>query len=331
MSFSYSENLIFEITKELSDTNVILDKEALNNILSNIIVKYKIEKLSFNENCHDLHEKIDLFLSAKKLENFSRNSIDGYKLELKTFSNHIHKRTFDITTSDIRVFLSKFNHLKTSSLAKKISVLKSFFGWLLQEEIIQKDPTSKIKTPRYNKRNPKYLEVDELEMLREACQTSRQRALVEVMYATGCRLQEVHDMDITDIDLHKFSAKVVGKGDKQREVFFSMKAMYHLKKYLDSRKDDCEALFVTERKPYRRVSDRAIQREIKKIGINSNIKKNITPHVLRHTFASLSLNNNMDISVIQSILGHSSVATTQVYAHITDENKRQQYKKHLVM
>ncbi len=117
----------------------------------------------------------------------------------------------------------------------------------------------------------------------------------------------------------------------KREVYFSFKAFYHLRKYLKSRKDNDPALFVTERRPYRKVSNRAIQRrEIKNIANRAGIKKSVHPHTLRHTFATLTLNNGADISTIQSILGHASPATTQVYAQLTEHRKREQYRKHLV-
>jgi integrase/recombinase XerD len=327
-----SENLIFEIVREITSKNSHIDKEQLYNSLSSIVVKYQIVKFEEKDVECNLDFYIEQFLSAKQLDGLSKGTtLKNYKLQLNIFSKEINKNVEYISTAHLRNYLSKYSYLKPSSIASKISVLKSFFSWLLQEEIIQKNPMKKIKTPKFNKHNPKYLEVDELEMLREACVTVRQRALVECLYATGARLSELCNMNIKDIDFNSFSTKVVGKGGKERDVFFSLKAIHHLKKYLITRNDDCEALIVTERRPYRRLSNRGIQREIAKITSNSSIKKNVTPHVLRHTLASLSLNNNMDISVISDLLGHSNISTTQIYAHVTDENKRYQYKKHLVL
>lgn len=331
MNNSVSENLIFEIWNELQSNNIHIDKDKLYNSISKIVVKYDIVKLTDTQSECNLNQQIDLFISGKKLEGLSETTIQSYKIHLNKFSKYVHKNVEVISTADIRVYLSKFEHLKQSSLATKVSVLKTFFSWLFQEEIISKDPTQKLKTPKFNKHNPKYLNVDELEMLREACQTLKQRALVEVLYATGLRLSELQKMNIKDIDFINFSAKVIGKGRKEREVLFSLKAIHHLKKYLESRDDECEALFVTDRKPIRRLSKRSIQIEMNKIAANTDIEKKITPHVLRHTLASLSLANSMEISVISKLLGHSSVATTEIYAHIDDEHKRYQYKKHLVL
>lgn len=327
-----SENLIFEIVRELTSNNTHLNKEQLYNSLSKIVVKYNISKTDNKHNECNLEYYISLFISAKQLDGLSKkNTLKNYNLHLSSFARFLKRNVEDITTMHIRNYLSDFQYLKPSSIATKVSVLKSFFGWLFEEEIIQKDPTRKIKSPKYNKHNPKYLDVDELEMLRDACESPRERSLVECLYATGSRLSEIQNMNISDIDFTNFAAKVIGKGNKERDVFFSLKAIHHLKKYLNSRNDDNNALFVSLRKPYGRLSPRGIQREIEQIAKRSPIKKKVTPHVLRHTFATLSLGNNMDISVISSILGHSDISTTQIYAHVTDENKKYQYKKYLVL
>ncbi|WP_235887834.1 tyrosine-type recombinase/integrase [Neobacillus paridis] len=165
---------------------------------------------------------------------------------------------------------------------------------------------TKIKTPKYDKRNYKSLTIDELEMLCEACQTVKQRALLEVTYASGCRLDEIHKMNIADIDFINFSAKVIGKGNKERTVFFSLKAIHHLKKYLKTRNDNCEALFVTEKGEYKRLSRRGIEREFSKIVKNSQIKKNVSFHSLRHTYCTLMIERGADLRTVQELMGHSS-------------------------
>lgn len=267
-------------------------------------------------------------MAGKRLEGLSENTLKGYRLELRIFAEHVHKATEDVTTNDIRNYLGQFNNLKISTISGKLSALKSFFGWLAGEEIIKKDTTQKIKVPKKEKRLPKALNVEEFELLRESCKTIRERALVEVFYATGCRLSEVSGMNRSDIDWQGMSYRVIGKGDKEREVFFSHKAFYHLKKYLLQRGDNEDALFVTMRKPYRRVSNRAIQREIKIIADRSGIKKKIYPHILRHTFATDLLNNGADLASVQALLGHEDPATTMIYTNVTDERKKQVHRQY---
>lgn len=167
-------------------------------------------------------------------------------------------------------------------------------------------------------------------MIRENCKTLRERALVEVLYATGGRLSEIQQLNRQDIDWQGRSAKVIGKGNKEREVYFSPRALYHLRKYLNSRQDEHPALFITQRRPFRRLSRRGIQREIKIIAERAGIKKNVHPHVYRHTFATLTLNNGADLVAVQSLLGHANPGTTQVYAQLTDQRRREQYQRYLV-
>jgi len=215
-------------------------------------------------------------------------------------------------------------------VSKKLSVLKSMFSWLSGEKIIACDVTNRIKQPKQEQRVRKALTIEELEMIREACRTPRERALVEMLYATGGRLSEIQRMNRQDIDYQAMSVLVIGKGDKERPVYFSFKAMYHLKKYLMRRSDNEQALFITERRPYRRLSDKGIQREVKIVAARSEVTKNVHPHIFRHTFATLLLNNGADLVAVQKLLGHTDPSTTQIYASMTDERCKQSYKQHLV-
>lgn len=325
-----NEQMLSEIVTIIYEIVPNINVEYIKNKLSFVLSKYHIQKINNDEVHPDLHEKIELFLSSKKLEGLSPITLESYRLDLKIFAEKVRKRTNEITSSDIRVYLAQFNNLKMSSVSKKLSVLKSFFGWLTSEEIIQRDPTAKLKPPKQEKRLPKSLTIEELELLRESCKTIRQRALLEVLYATGCRLSEVYKLNKSDIDFQNLSCRVIGKGNKEREVYFSFKAMYHLRKYLMTRVDNEPALFITERKPYKRLSKRGIQREIAKIAMNAGLEKRVSPHTLRHTFATLTLNNGAELAAVQALLGHEDPATTQIYAKLTDEKKREQHRKYLV-
>lgn len=324
------EQLLSELVAMLAEEYSGVIVEQLKSKLSASMSKYHVIRVD-EESVHpDVTDKIKLYLASKKLEGLSPLTLEGYKLDLTIFSARVRKKVIDVTAADIRTYLAQCEGNKMSTIGKKLSVLKSFFSWLASEEYIPRDPTAKLKTPKLEKRAPKALTIEELEMLREACKTRRQRAFIEALYATGCRLSEMHSLDRGDINLQTMSTKVIGKGNKEREVYFSFKSMYHIRKYLSDRQDSDPALFVTERKPHRRLSHRGIQREIAVIAALAGLQKRVSPHTLRHTFATLTLNNGAELAAIQQLLGHESPATTQIYAQYTEERKREQHKKYLV-
>ncbi|EPR12468.1 site-specific tyrosine recombinase/integron integrase [Ruminiclostridium papyrosolvens] len=294
--------------------------------IRNIINFYDIQDKNCDEG-RDIKNKIWTFLSAKKIEGLSKKTLKSYKLQLHKFASQVQKKVEDITTADIRIFLGNYSELKASTISTKLSTLKSFFAWLTGEGIIPKDPTRQIKQPKKEKRLPKALSFEDLEIIRESCTTLRQRALVEVLYSTGCRLSELVNMNIADIDKANKQARVIGKGNKERTVYFTWKALRCLDKYIKSRTDDCPALFVTSRKQYKRLGDRAVQKEVAKIAAKANIDKEIHPHVFRHTLATHLLENGADLVSVQNILGHEDPATTQIYATLTEQHKQQTFRK----
>jgi integrase/recombinase XerD len=322
------EQILSDLVKALKELYPNIEVENTKNKPSSVLSEYYIQRVELGEVHPDLEDKIKLFISAKKLEGLSSITLDNYLLELSMFADIVKKKAEDMATADVRMYLSLDGTLMMSTIRKKLSILKSFFSWLVSEEYIKRDPTTKLKAPKDEFRLPKSLSIEELEMLREACETVRQRAFLEVLYATGCRLSEVHGLNKSDINQQNMSTLVIGKGDKQREVYFSIRAMYHLNKYLKQREDDCKALMITERKPYRRLSKRGIQREIGMIAQKVGLQDKVSPHVLRHTFATL--NNGAELVAIQELLGHSSPDTTLRYAKITHERKREQHKKYLI-
>ena len=168
---------------------------------------------------NDIQDKIILFLASKKIDGLSDKSLYNYKLQLARFSSYMQKDIDKIETMDIRMFLgylSKQNNLKQTSLSTTISILKSFFNWLEQEEYILKSPMRKIKQPKKQKNLRKAFTIEELEVLRNACKTLRERALLEFIFSTGCRLSEISNIKIKDINWSNYSLKVIGKGSKER-------------------------------------------------------------------------------------------------------------------
>jgi integrase/recombinase XerD len=292
-----------------------------------VLGNYEVNRKTLKEIENDLLEKIEIFLSARKIEGLSDITLDGYKNELHLFAEFVNKAVVHITTSDIRLYLAHNKSWMITTVDRKLSVLKTFFGWLVKEEMLLRDPSAKINPPKKPKRLPKSLSIEELEIVRESCESLRERALIETMYSTGCRLTEVANMKIADINTQEMSLHVIGKGDKERIVYLSFKAMHHIRRYLKSRNDNCEYLFVTERRPYRRVGNRAIQRIIDHIEHKAKITKKLTPHTFRHTFATLAMENGADLADVQQLLGHEDPSTTLVYSQVSEERKKQAHKR----
>ncbi|SFA70471.1 tyrosine-type recombinase/integrase [Clostridium frigidicarnis] len=205
--------------------------------------------------------------------------------------------------------------------------MKSFFSWLVGEEYIPKNPALKLKQTKQPKRLRNALTEEELEIFKNACKTLREKTIVEFLVSTGCRLSEVVNANIKDINWSEKSLYVIGKGDKQRKVYFNTRTKLLLKSYLESRNDNNEALFVTSKKPNSRLGARSIQRELKNISNRTNSEKSIFPHLMRHTFATHKLNSGMSLSVLQHIMGHDNPATTQIYASLNEENILHEYRR----
>lgn len=168
---------------------------------------------------------------------------------------------------------------------------------------------------------------EDIEALREACVSPLEHALVEVLYTTGCRIGEIHGLNRNSIDWEGRSIIVRGKGDKEREVYFTIKCAIWLKRYLRSRKDTDVALFVTERAP-RRMGIPQMRYVIKRISRRADIEVNVYPHKLRHSYATHLLNNDTPLEVIQSFLGHARMDTTRIYAQLSGDRRRELYRKH---
>lgn len=304
-----------------------ISPDTLEVRLEEILYRYDIQHKASQDLENDLSEKVDLFISSKQLEGLSLLTLEDYRLELNLFMRTNTKAVVQIQTPDIRKYLADLEGIETSTMGKKLTVLKSFFGWLVREEILLRDPTSKIKLPKKKARLPKSLSVQELEMVREACETRRERAIVEVLYSTGCRLSELASIKISQIDYQEMSTTVIGKGNKERKVYLTYLAMYHLERYLVMRDDKCDYAFATLRRPIRQLSNRAIQNEIDKIEKRCSLNKKMHPHTFRHTLAQSMLDNGASLEEVQHILGHANISTTQVYAHVSEERKKQSHRR----
>ena len=301
--------------------------EAVTAILKNyIIIKDSDEQRS------DLNRRIKYYLGAKRIDGLSERTLKNYKYNLEMFAERMNKSAAKITTDDIRGYigyLAENRHLAETSLQTHINTLRAFFGWLHIEEKIKKNPMAKIKSLKLDKKGARQaLTVEELERLRDACKTYREKALIEFLVSTGCRLSEFAQLRAADLNLADRSVQVTGKGDKDRVVYFSVRARLMVHEYIVQRKGG-DGLFVSSKSPYDPLKPRAIQRIVHSLSERAGLEDRVHPHLLRHTFATHALNGGMDVTVIQRLLGHEDIATTQIYAELNEEGVRHQYNKYV--
>jgi len=261
--------------------------------------------------------------------NYSDNTINSYKRDIIQFNNYITKDYKDLNYNDCKSYLSYLyddNNCK-SSVSRKISSLKSYFKYLEKNNIIEKNPFSLISLPKKEKRLPKFINYDDLDaIIKSLTETTfinkRDKLIFELLYSTGIRLSELDNIKLKDIDFSEKNIKILGKGNKERIVFFGDYSLDIIKSYLKDLNNN-EYLLVS--KNNKKISTRTIQKSIDRIIKTASIKKDITPHTLRHTFATHLLNEGCDILTVQELLGHSSLDTTQIYTHISNERLRKVY------
>ena len=221
--------------------------------------------------------------------------------------------------------LYKQSTCKTNSLNSIIICIKSFFKFLCEEDYLDNDPSRKLKKIKQEKRLKKSLNEITFEQIRLSCSNIRDRALLEFLYSTGVRVSELISINKDDLNYESNTLRVIGKGNKERVVIFSDITKFYLNKYLSSRSDDNPALFVSVKKPYKRLSQRGVQKIFDRIKKDLNLSVDFTPHIIRHTFAT-KLAQTADITTVQKLLGHTSLDTTMIYAEIDNEKIAYQYK-----
>jgi integrase/recombinase XerD len=281
---------------------------------------------------------IDSFLDSLYIEKgLSNNTVSSYKNDIKSFFLWLDENSFNplnINASNANNYVSKLfgDGLKSSSVNRKISAIKSFYIFLQKKKIIMKSPIADIVMPKQEKYLPVSMSEEEVERLLNSPDLNiqierRDKAMIEVLYATGIRISELTNLKLTDLDINRSVLKVFGKGSKERLVPFGEKAAESLNLYLTDRKDlKSKEIFLSNRGT--KISRSAFWQRIKIYTKRENLKISISPHTLRHAFATHLLNRGADLRSVQILLGHSDLSTTQIYTHIAKQRLGEILKKH---
>ena len=316
------DNLINEIEQAMLN---VLDNEqlgqlrkVLNYTFRNVCVTEK-EPLNAEGNNQAL---IENFIAAKKVEGCSDKSISYYKSTIINALKKIEKEVVHVTTDDLRGYL---NDYQAESGASKVTVdnirriLSSFFSWLEEENYIVKSPVRRIHKVKVGKTVKETYTDEALEQMRDHCSNARDLALIDLLASTGMRVGELVKLNRSDIDYQNRECIVTGKGDKQRKVYFDARTKIHLQKYVNSRTDTNEALFVSLLAPYNRLQISGVEIRLRQLGHELNIPK-VHPHKFRRTLATMAIDKGMPIEQVQHLLGHQSLDTTLQYAMVNQNN-----------
>ncbi len=277
------------------------------------------------------HRLFESFIDSKKLEGRSDKTLQYYKMMLTKLLASFDKPLQNVTTNDIREWLLLYKESGVSNVTVNNvrRIFNSFFSWLEAEEYILRNPMRRIHRIKEEYQVKKAFTEEELEKLRIYLKNDlRDRAIFELLISTGVRISELRGMNKDDVDFSEKEIIVLGKGAKQRIVYFNDRAKLHLEKYLESRVDDNEALFVTRNSPYARLQGSGIGGTIREWGRETGIGK-VHAHRFRRTFATQALRAGMPIEQIQVLLGHSSIETTRIYAKVNQDDVKYAHKKYV--
>ena len=283
-----------------------------------------------------INDFIDYLKYERKL---SPNTIKSYEYNLKQYNNFLkNKNITKINGNDLTNFIkSERNKSKNIlTITHHISILCSFYNYLFQENIINTNPATNLIKPKTPKKLPNYLTIEEVDKLLDVKLDKpfdyRYKAMIELAYATGIRVSELISLKLSNIDLENCFIRVMGKGSKERIVPFGDIAYKYLKLYINNyrmkilKDKDSEYLFINYKGQM--ISRQSFFKFIKNQALKAGIKKNISPHILRHSFATHLLNNGADLKIIQELLGHSDLSTTEIYAHLANEKIKKDYEEY---
>jgi len=267
--------------------------------------------------------------------NYSKNTINTYEGNLNKLSEYSNKELLKLNTNDIEKYLSSLD-LEPSSISNNLSSFKSFYNYYIKIGKISNNPIDSIDSPKLIKKLPTYLTVDEIDQLLDIeiidAFSARNKSILELLYSSGLRISELISLEFKNIDLNDCIIRIMGKGSKERIVPINDIAIHYLKIYV---KDYRKLLVKTEQNNYiylnnhgKKMTRQGVYKMIKKLTLDKNIKKEVSPHTIRHSIATHMLENGADLRIIQEFLGHSDIGTTQIYTHLTNEKLKSDYMEY---
>lgn len=314
-------------------------KKIINEIENRMVTQLTTEQMKVLHNvlCELLPELstptstdyVTLFIAAKRVEGCSDKTLRYYESTLRNVIKAIDKQVCEICTDDLRLYLDGY---RNSGGASKTTIdnirriLSSFFAWLEDENYILKSPVRRIHKVKTCKTVKETYTDEALELMRDNSENIRDLAIIDLLASTGMRVGELVRLNRSDVNFQERECIVLGKGNKQRKVYFDARAKIHLQNYLTSRADDNEALFVSLQRPHNRLQISGVEIRLRELGRKLDINK-VHPHKFRRTLATMAIDKGMPIEQVQQLLGHESVDTTLQYAMVNQNNVKQSHHR----
>lgn len=327
------EEIVTAIMQEmmplLNDNQLAVLKETVRAKLCGYDIKKKETSLMRTD--QNGMNYLQAFLSSFRQNGKSEGTVEQYQGHLGRMLSYVGKNVQEIEDDDLIDYMHKYKQLRRVSgryLNNMRLVFNSFFRWLQRRKIILRNPVDGLEPIKYRQTVKKPLSPEELEKVRCACERERDLAIVEFLYSSAVRVSELTALNRDDICWEADDVMVLGKGNKEREVYLNARAHLHLRQYLESRTDDNPALFVGEKAPHERLTRAGVEYIISKLGAAAGVD-NVHPHRFRRTSATDLLRMGMPIEQVQELLGHTKIETTRIYCTVTKEQVKSSHRRYM--
>ena len=319
------EEIQLKMLNHLSNEQLILLRNTLQEVFSNVEVSKSDAPQKADKT------PVEAFISAKRIEGCSEKTLKYYQSTIDALLTTFGKSAQQLTTEDLRDYLTNYQRKRQSSkvtIDNIRRILSSFFSWLEDEDYIIKSPVRRIHKVKTAKVVKDTYTDEELELMRDNCRSVRDLAMIDLFASSGMRVGELVALNREDINFSERECVVLGKGDKERMVYFDARTKLHLQDYLAERSDTNPALFVTLRAPHERLQIGGVESRLRNLGQQLHLQK-VHPHKFRRTLATTAIDKGMPIEQVQQLLGHQKIDTTMHYAMVKQQNVKLAHRKYI--
>lgn len=319
------EEIQLKMLNHLSNEQLILLRNTLQEVFSKVEVSISDAPQKADKT------PVEAFISAKRIEGCSEKTLKYYQSTIDALLTTLGKSAQQLTTEDLRDYLTNYQRKRQSSkvtIDNIRRILSSFFSWLEDEDYIIKSPVRRIHKVKTAKVVKDTYTDEELELMRDNCRSVRDLAMIDLFASSGMRVGELVALNREDINFSERECVVLGKGDKERMVYFDARTKLHLQDYLAERSDTNPALFVTLRAPHERLQIGGVESRLRNLGQQLHLQK-VHPHKFRRTLATTAIDKGMPIEQVQQLLGHQKIDTTMHYAMVKQQNVKLAHRKYI--